>query len=65
MLWRASLNTDGELTYTRGEPALRPGDIVSVPAGETMSPSLTERTVRLLREIARTGLRVGRLEDHL
>ncbi|WP_455772082.1 polysaccharide deacetylase family protein [Streptomyces massasporeus] len=65
VLWRASLNTDGELTYPRGEPGLRPGDIVSVPAGETMSPSLTERTVRLLREIKRKGLRVGRLEDHL
>ncbi|MEU2908850.1 polysaccharide deacetylase family protein [Streptomyces massasporeus] len=65
VLWRASLNADGGLTYTRGEPGLRPGDIVSVPAGETMSPSLTERTVRLLREIERKGLRVGRLEDHL
>ncbi|MGW6541653.1 polysaccharide deacetylase family protein [Streptomyces massasporeus] len=65
VLWRASLNADGRLTYTRGEPGLRPGDIVSVPAGETMTPSLTERTVRLLREIERRGLRVGRLEDHL
>lgn len=59
------LTADGELTYTRGEPALRAGDIVSVPAGETMSPTLTQRTVRLLREIERKGLRVGRLEDHL
>jgi peptidoglycan/xylan/chitin deacetylase (PgdA/CDA1 family) len=65
VLWRASLNAEGGLTFTRGEPGLRPGDIVSVPAGETMSPSLTERTVRLLREIERKGLRVGRLEDHL
>ncbi|MGW8829663.1 polysaccharide deacetylase family protein [Streptomyces massasporeus] len=65
VLWRASLDAEGELTYARGEPGLRPGDIVSVPAGETMSPSLTERTVRLLREIERKGLRVGRLEDHV
>ncbi|MCK8435186.1 polysaccharide deacetylase family protein [Streptomyces sp. D2-8] len=65
VLWRASLNADGELTYTRGGPGLRAGDIVSVPSGETVSPSLTERTVRLLREIERRGLRVGRLEDYL
>ncbi|MFF6915801.1 polysaccharide deacetylase family protein [Streptomyces sp. NPDC012466] len=65
VLWRASLNAEGELTYTRGRSGLRPGDIVSVPSGETASPTLTERTVRLLREIERRGLRVGRLEDHL
>ncbi|MFJ5998202.1 polysaccharide deacetylase family protein [Streptomyces sp. NPDC092370] len=65
VLWRASLNAEGELTYTRGRAGLRPGDIVSVPSGETDSPTLTERTVRLLREIERRGLRVGRLEDHL
>ncbi|MFD5158449.1 polysaccharide deacetylase family protein [Streptomyces hawaiiensis] len=65
VLWRASLNADGELTYTRGEPGLRAGDIVSVPSGETGSLTLTERTERLLREIGERGLRVGRLEDHL
>lgn len=65
VLWRASLNADGELTYTRGGPGLRAGDIVSVPSGESLSPSLTERTVRLLREVERRGLRVGRLEDYL
>ncbi len=65
VLWRASLGAGGELTYTRGEPALRAGDIVSVPSGETGALTLTERTERLLREIAERGLRVGRLEDHL
>ncbi|WP_338782582.1 polysaccharide deacetylase family protein [Streptomyces sp. DG1A-41] len=65
VLWRASLGADGDLTYTRGEPALRPGDIVSVPSGEPASLTLTERTVRLLREIEGRGLRVGRLEDYL
>ncbi|MFF8398748.1 polysaccharide deacetylase family protein [Streptomyces sp. NPDC016172] len=65
VLWRASLNADGELSYTRGRPGLRAGDIVSVPSGESLSPSLTERTVRLLREVERRGLRVGRLEDYL
>jgi peptidoglycan/xylan/chitin deacetylase (PgdA/CDA1 family) len=65
VLWRASLNADGELTYTRGEPGLRAGDIVSVPSGETGPRTLAERTVRLLREIEARGLRVGRLEDHL
>ncbi|KJK40871.1 hypothetical protein UK15_03495 [Streptomyces variegatus] len=65
VLWRASLNAAGELTYTRGEPGLRPGDIVSVPSAETGSLTLTERTERLLRVIGKRGLRVGRLEDHL
>lgn len=65
VLWRASANAEGELTYTRGHFGLRPGDIVSVPSGETASPTLTERTERLLREIERRGLRVGRLEDYL
>ncbi|MER7401901.1 polysaccharide deacetylase family protein [Streptomyces sp. NPDC000070] len=65
VLWRASLGTDGDLTYTRGEPGLRPGDIVSVPSGEPASLTLTERTERLLREIRGRGLRVGRLEDRL
>ncbi|CAM5503997.1 polysaccharide deacetylase family protein [Streptomyces afghaniensis] len=65
VLWRASLEPGGTLTYTRGKPGLRPGDIVSVPSGEPASPTLTERTVRLLREIEARGLRVGRLEDYL
>jgi peptidoglycan/xylan/chitin deacetylase (PgdA/CDA1 family) len=65
VLWRASLEPDGTLTYTRGKPGLRPGDIVSVPSGEPASLSLTQRTVRLLREIEARGLRVGRLEDYL
>ncbi|MEU0387578.1 polysaccharide deacetylase family protein [Streptomyces chartreusis] len=65
VLWRASLDPDGALTYTRGKPGLRPGDIVSVPSGEPASLTLTERTVRLLREIEARGLRVGRLEDYL
>ncbi|MFJ7331931.1 polysaccharide deacetylase family protein [Streptomyces sp. NPDC101110] len=65
VLWRASLGGDGALTYTRGAHGLRAGDIVSVPSGDTGSPTLTERTERLLREIGARGLRVGRLEDHL
>ncbi|MFH8895121.1 polysaccharide deacetylase family protein [Streptomyces coeruleorubidus] len=65
VLWRASLNPDGTLTYTRGEPALRPGDVISVPSGESASLTLTERTRRLLGEIEGKGLRVGRLEDYL
>ncbi|MFD6175138.1 polysaccharide deacetylase family protein [Streptomyces coeruleorubidus] len=65
VLWRASLGPDGALTYTRGEPGLRPGDVISVPSGETASLTLTERTERLLREIEGRGLRVGRLENYL
>ncbi|MGW0496465.1 polysaccharide deacetylase family protein [Streptomyces sp. NPDC003007] len=65
VLWRASANAEGELTYTRGRSGLRPGDIVSVPSVETASLTLTERTERLLRETERRGLWVGRLEDYL
>ncbi|MFJ8540933.1 polysaccharide deacetylase family protein [Streptomyces sp. NPDC093586] len=57
VLWRAELTADGALTYTRGAPGLRPGDIVSVTA--------PARTEDLLRRIEERGLRVGRLEDHL
>ncbi|MFF0888277.1 polysaccharide deacetylase family protein [Streptomyces sp. NPDC003456] len=65
VLWRVSLDGDGELDYRRGEPRLRPGDIVSLPSGDTDSLTLAERTRRLLREIDTRGLRVGRLEDHV
>ncbi|MGW3990938.1 polysaccharide deacetylase family protein, partial [Streptomyces sp. NPDC004830] len=65
VLWRVSLDGDGELDYRRGARRLRPGDIVSVPSGDTDSLTLAERTRSLLREIDRRGLRVGRLEDHL
>ena len=45
---------------------LRAGDIVSVASGEvTTGPTLTERTTKVLREIQRRGLTVGRLEDYL
>lgn len=42
------------------ERPLRAGDIVSVASGEATRP-----TLRLLREIQRRGLTVGRLEDYL
>ncbi|MFI6440583.1 polysaccharide deacetylase family protein [Streptomyces sp. NPDC050759] len=42
------------------ERPLRAGDIVSVASGEATGP-----TLRLLREIQRRGLTVGRLEDYL
>ncbi|MEU0025148.1 polysaccharide deacetylase family protein [Streptomyces sp. NPDC006335] len=57
VLW--SVSAQGE---RRG---LRAGDIVSVTSAETTGPTLTERTTRLLREIQRRGLTVGRLEDYL
>jgi peptidoglycan/xylan/chitin deacetylase (PgdA/CDA1 family) len=57
VLW--SVSAHGE---SRG---LRAGDIVSVTSAETTGPTLTERTTRLLREIQRRGLTVGRLEDYL
>jgi peptidoglycan/xylan/chitin deacetylase (PgdA/CDA1 family) len=64
VLWRASAENGG-LTFKDGEDGLRAGDIVSVPAGEPTGEMLTERTVRLLREIQGRGLTVGRLEDYL
>ncbi|MBD0423064.1 polysaccharide deacetylase family protein [Streptomyces sp. TRM S81-3] len=57
VLWRAALDADGHLTFTRGEHRLLPGDIVSVGA--------PVRTEALLRKIEEEGLRVGRLEDYL
>jgi peptidoglycan/xylan/chitin deacetylase (PgdA/CDA1 family) len=57
VLWRAELTTDGTLTYTRGDPHLHPGDIVSVAA--------PGRTEDLLHRIEKRGLRVARLEDYL
>ncbi|MFJ1973205.1 polysaccharide deacetylase family protein [Streptomyces sp. NPDC087903] len=63
--WRASLEGGGTLTYTYGEPRLRPGDIVSVASGESTGLTLVNRTTRLLRETQERGLTVGRLEDYL
>ncbi|MCL6673720.1 polysaccharide deacetylase family protein [Streptomyces panaciradicis] len=64
VLWRASMEAR-QPTFARGEPRLRPGDIVSVPSGEPASPTLVERTRGLLRAVERRGLTVGRLEDYL
>jgi peptidoglycan/xylan/chitin deacetylase (PgdA/CDA1 family) len=64
VLWRVSAES-GDLTFTEGERRLRPGDIVSVPSGEPTGETLTERTVRLLRQIQAQGLTVGRLEDYV
>ncbi|MGV9240745.1 polysaccharide deacetylase family protein [Streptomyces nigra] len=65
VLWRAAMEGDGGLTYAKGPARLRPGDIVSVPSGEPAGLSLRERTTRLLREIQKRGLTVGRLEDYV
>ncbi|MBT3154662.1 polysaccharide deacetylase family protein [Streptomyces sp. CHD11] len=64
VLWRATLETDGHLTYARGPRHLNPGDIVAVPSGEAPTLSLAERTGRLLGELEERGLKVGRLEDY-
>ncbi len=64
-LWRAAMEADGELTYAHGPTRLHPGDIISVPSGEPTGLSLRDRTTRLLREIQRRGLTVGRLEDYI
>ncbi|MEF9905820.1 polysaccharide deacetylase family protein [Streptomyces sp. P9-A2] len=65
VLWRVTLEGDGTLTYTRGAHRLAPGDIISVPAGETPPLTLAERTTRLLSELEERGLKVGRLEDYV
>jgi peptidoglycan/xylan/chitin deacetylase (PgdA/CDA1 family) len=64
VLWRASMG-DERLTYRTGERRLLPGDIISVASIGTTGLTLAERTERLLGEIRRAGLRVGRLEDYL
>ncbi|MGW3726284.1 polysaccharide deacetylase family protein [Streptomyces sp. NPDC000851] len=64
VLWRATMNAD-TLAYTAGAPRLHPGDIISVPATETPTPTLRSRTTHLLRLIQQAGLTVGRLEDYL
>ncbi|HET9382181.1 MAG TPA: polysaccharide deacetylase family protein [Streptomyces sp.] len=64
VLWRAVLNGDGGLTFTGGAPRLAPGDIVSLPAADSPSLTLRARTLRLLRHIAKRGMRVARLEDY-
>ncbi|MER6619887.1 polysaccharide deacetylase family protein [Streptomyces sp. NPDC000931] len=65
VLWRATLEPDGHLTYTDAPHHLTPGDIIAVPSGEAPTLSLAERTTRLLGELEERGLRVGRLEDHV
>ncbi|MEU0222828.1 polysaccharide deacetylase family protein [Streptomyces sp. NPDC006284] len=65
VLWRASLEADGALAYTRGEHRLHPGDIVTVAPDDPTGRDLRDRTARLLETIEEQGLRVGRLEDYL
>ncbi|MFF4837132.1 polysaccharide deacetylase family protein [Streptomyces sp. NPDC001315] len=64
VLWRVSMGAD-DLTYAKGSHQLLPGDIVAVGPDETTTPTLRQRTTRLLRRIQRQGLTVGRLEDYL
>lgn len=64
VLWRVTLEPDGHLTYTHGPHHLNPGDIISVPSGEAPPLSLAQRTTRLLGEMEKRGLRVGKLEDY-
>ncbi|MZG12278.1 polysaccharide deacetylase family protein [Streptomyces sp. SID5914] len=65
VLWRATLDADGALTYTRGEPRLHPGDIIAVDPDHPTATNLTARTERLLKTIEEQGLRVGNLEKYL
>lgn len=65
ILWRATLDADGDLTYTRGEPRLHPGDIIAVDPDHPTATNLTARTERLLDTIEEQGLRVGNLEDYV
>ncbi|MGW5620173.1 polysaccharide deacetylase family protein [Streptomyces olivaceus] len=65
VLWRAALNADGTLTYTRGDHRLHPGDVIAVDPDHPTATDLTSRTERLLETVAEQGMRVGNLEDHL
>ncbi|MEU4142189.1 polysaccharide deacetylase family protein [Streptomyces parvulus] len=57
VLWRATLTPAGNLTYTRGDRRLHPGDIISVAEAT--------RTEALLETIEERGLRVASLDDYL
>ncbi|MCM1970299.1 MULTISPECIES: polysaccharide deacetylase family protein [Streptomyces] len=63
--WRAVMNTDGTLTYTKGPHRLAPGDIVSLPSDDPTGLPLVERTRRLLKEIREQNLRPANLESYL
>ncbi|MEU3898289.1 polysaccharide deacetylase family protein [Streptomyces sp. NPDC045251] len=65
VLWRVALNADGDLTYTRGEHRLHPGDIVAVTPDHPTGTGLSARTVALLKTIEEQGLRVADLGDYL
>ncbi|WP_031034844.1 polysaccharide deacetylase family protein [Streptomyces sp. NRRL F-5650] len=65
ILWRATLDADGGLTYTRGEPRLHPGDIIAVDPDHPTATDMTARTEHLLAAIEEQGLRVGNLEDYV
>jgi peptidoglycan/xylan/chitin deacetylase (PgdA/CDA1 family) len=65
VLWRATLDAEGALTYTRGDHRLHPGDIIAVAPDHPTATDLTARTERLLRTIEERGLRVGNLEKYL
>lgn len=65
ILWRATLDAAGDLTYTRGEHRLHPGDIIAVDPDHPTATNLTARTERLLDTIEEQGLRVGDLEDYV
>ncbi|KUO21082.1 polysaccharide deacetylase family protein [Streptomyces dysideae] len=65
VLWRASADGGGELTYEGGAEQLRAGDVVSITSGDGAGLTLRERTVRVLREVQGEGLTVGRLEEYL
>ncbi|MXM62250.1 polysaccharide deacetylase family protein [Streptomyces sp. HUCO-GS316] len=65
VLWSASMEPTGTLTYADGEHHLRPGDIVSLPSNDPTGTTLRKRTERLLRKAQGRGLTVGRLEDYL
>ncbi|MFC7886493.1 polysaccharide deacetylase family protein [Streptomyces sp. NPDC057376] len=65
VLWRAALNADGDLTYTRGEHRLHPGDIVAVTPDHPTGTGLSARTEALLETIEEQGLRVADLGDYL
>ncbi|MEW2447370.1 polysaccharide deacetylase family protein [Streptomyces parvulus] len=57
VLWRATLNPAGNLTYLRGDHRLHPGDIVSVDEAT--------RAEALLETVGKRGLRVASLDDYL
>ncbi|MFJ2905937.1 polysaccharide deacetylase family protein [Streptomyces sp. NPDC087212] len=65
ILWQATTDPNGTLTYTQPPTHLSPGDIISLPSAETSPMTLRERTTKTLRAAQAQGLTVASLENYV